>query len=518
MLKIKLFLLFSICMGVSLFSQINDIEWQKCLGGYDTDAAAYIQQTNDGGYIVTGYVISNDGDVSNNHGMSDIWVAKLSSSGSIDWQKCLGGSNNEYSYFIMQTRDNGYLITGKTNSNDGNVSANHGNYDGWLIKLDNWGNIQWSKCIGGSNDEEIHYAIQTENGYVVVGFTISNDGDVSNNHGNYDYWLVQLDDNGNIIWQKCYGGSSNDRAYEFQQTNDGGFIIGGSSSSNDGDVSGNHGGVDYWVTKLDINGNLQWQKSYGGSSEDELRALELTDDGGYIIGGFVLSDDGDVIYSHPSYEYWVAKLDAYGNIQWKKSLGGSGMEFLSSIKQTADGGYVIAGRTNTSNDGDVSGWHGCCGNSDAWIVKLSSLGDLLWQKCVGGTEYDYSNCIQITSDGGYILAGDTKSNDYDVYGNHNSSDYWIVKLSPHTFVNEYNFSHTLLIYPNPLTEYSVVTFDNSNKDKYKLLVIDITGKILYEIDNIRDNYIKIDRNLLTAGVYFIELIGPTIYYDKLIVE
>jgi len=246
--------------------------------------------------------------------------------------------------------------------------------------------------------------------------------------------------------------------------------------------------------------------------------LELTDDGGYIIGGFVLSDDGDVIYSHPSYEYWVAKLDAYGNIQWKKSLGGSGMEFLSSIKQTADGGYVIAGRTNTSNDGDVSGWHGCCGNSDAWIVKLSSLGDLLWQKCVGGTEYDYSNCIQITSDGGYILAGDTKSNDYDVYGNHNSSDYWIVKLSPHTFVNEYNFSHTLLIYPNPLTEYSVVTFDNSNKDKYKLLIIDITGKILYEIDNIRDNYIKIDRNLLTAGVYFIELIGPTIYYEKLIVE
>jgi len=123
--------------------------------------------------------------------MSDIWVAKLSSSGSIDWQKCLGGSNNEYSYFIMQTRDNGYLITGKTNSNDGNVGANHGNYDGWLIKLDNWGNIQWSKCIGGSNDEEIHYAIQTENGYVVVGFTISNDGDVSNNHGNYDYWLVQ---------------------------------------------------------------------------------------------------------------------------------------------------------------------------------------------------------------------------------------------------------------------------------------------------------------------------------------
>jgi len=154
----------------------------------------------------------------------------------------------------------------------------------------------------------------------VVGFTISNDGDVSNNHGNYDYWLVQLDDNGNIIWQKCYGGSSNDRAYEFQQTNDGGFIIGGSSSSNDGDVSGNHGGVDYWVTKLDINGNLQWQKSYGGSSEDELRALELTVDGGYIIGGFVLSDDGDVIYSHPSYEYWVAKLDAYGNIQWKKVL------------------------------------------------------------------------------------------------------------------------------------------------------------------------------------------------------
>src|SRR5690606_36383484 len=167
-----------------------------------------------------------------------------------------------------------YILTGSSESNDGDVSGNHGNFDCWIVRLDNIGNIQWQKSLGGSQEDSSGQIQQTfDGGYIMVGYSRSNNGDVSGNHGHYDYWVVKLDMSGNIQWQKSLGGSGVDMAHSIQQTIDGGYIVAGLSQSNDGDVTGNHGGADYWIVKLDDNGNIDWQKSFGGTGSDNAYSI-----------------------------------------------------------------------------------------------------------------------------------------------------------------------------------------------------------------------------------------------------
>ena len=183
---------FTFLFSIVLLAQPS-IEWQKCLGGTDEERSSSIQQTTDGGYIVAGYTNSNDGDVSANHGRADFWVVKLKSTGVIDWQKTLGGSNDDYAYSIQQTPDGAYIVTGLSISNDGDVSDKHGGLDFWIIKLKSTGNIDWQKCLGGSGFD-VAKSIQqtTDGGYIIAGYTKSNDDDVSGNHGDYDFWVVKL--------------------------------------------------------------------------------------------------------------------------------------------------------------------------------------------------------------------------------------------------------------------------------------------------------------------------------------
>lgn len=405
------------------------IEWAKCYGGTGMDIAYSIQQTIDGGYIIAGGSDSNDDDVNGNHSSPDYWVLKLDNYGNIQWQKCLGGSGTDQASSIQQTTDGGYIVAGQSESKNGDVSGNHGGYDYWVVKLDNKGNIQWQKSLGGSGDEWAQSIQQTtDGGYIVAGRSRSNDGDVSGNHGSTndvdaDIWIVKLDNIGNIQWQKSLGGSGDDRASSVQQTTDGGYIVGGFSNSNDGDITKNYGYYDYWIVKLNSIGNIQWQKSFGGIGDDESSSIQQTTDGGYIIAG--RSDSyNDVLSKH---DFWVVKLDNNGSIQWQKSLGGIGDDEAYSIRQTKDGGYIVAGLSE-SNEGDVSGNHG---SYDYWIVKLNSSGDILWQKCLGGSGADVASSIEQTADNGYIIAGFSQSNNGDVIGNHRSKykgDFWIVKL------------------------------------------------------------------------------------------
>jgi hypothetical protein len=418
--------IFILIAAITFAQQAPAIEWQKCLGGTNADYALSIQQTADGGYIVAGWTASNNGDVSGNHGNYDAWVVKLDSAGNMQWQKCLGGTSDDYAYSIQQTTDGGYIVAGYTASNNGDVSGNHGLYDYWVVKLDPAGTLQWQKCLGGTNDDQAYSIQQTaDGGYMVAGVTASNNGDVSGNHGNYDAWVVKLDPAGNMQWQKCLGGTVAEYAYSIQQTADGGYIVAGFTESNDGDVSGNHGLYDYWVVKLDPAGTLQWQKCLGGTDYDQAYSIKQTADGGYIVAGITYSNNVDVSGNHGINDVWVVKLDTSGNIQWQKCLGGTVAEYAFSIQQTADGGYMVAGNTS-SNNGDVSGNHGL---NDAWVVKLDTSGNIQWQKCRGGTNYDQAQSIQQTADGGYIVAGYTQSNNGDVSGNHGLYDFWVVKLT-----------------------------------------------------------------------------------------
>lgn len=231
-----------------------EIEWQKCLGGSDRDCAESIIQTDDGGYIIAGEAMSNDGDVTGHHGESDYWVVKLDAKGNLEWQKCLGGTGDDMAYDVIQIDDGGCIVIGFTDSNDGDVSGNHGEEDVWIVKLDKSGNLEWQKCLGGTDNDRALSIIHTDdNEYIVAGYTSSNDGDVSGNHGAVDSWVIKLDANGNLEWQKCLGGTDDDKASSIIRTDDSGYIIAGFTHSNDGDVAGNHGGMfsyDYWIVKL----------------------------------------------------------------------------------------------------------------------------------------------------------------------------------------------------------------------------------------------------------------------------
>ncbi|HYV94900.1 MAG TPA: T9SS type A sorting domain-containing protein, partial [Chitinophagales bacterium] len=215
-----------------------------------------VQQTKDGGYIIAGYSESSDGDVSGNNGARDYWIVKADTGGNLIWEAVLGGSSYDEARSVQQLSDGGYIVAGFAGSSDGDVSGNHGVYDYWIVKLDTGGNSLWKFCFGGTFVDQPFSIQQTkDDGFVVVGQSNSVNGDVSGNHGGYDFWVVKLDTAANLIWQKSLGGSNDEYGpYAVQQTNDGGFIIAGASLSNNDDVSGNHGGSFYgdcWVVKLE---------------------------------------------------------------------------------------------------------------------------------------------------------------------------------------------------------------------------------------------------------------------------
>src|SRR5205085_2881439 len=180
------------------------------------------------------------------------------------------------------------------------------------------------KSLGGGAEDKAWSVVQTtDGGFVIAGSSLSNNGDITIPHGDYDYWIVKLDANGNLVWQKSLGGSGDDQAFSIQQTTDGGFIIAGVSYSQDGDVSGNHGSGDYWIAKTDIAANILWEKSFGGTSTDVGYSVQQTIDGGFLVAGSTISNDGDVSQTHGGVDCWVLKLDTSGNLEWQKSLGGS---------------------------------------------------------------------------------------------------------------------------------------------------------------------------------------------------
>ncbi|MCD6124258.1 T9SS type A sorting domain-containing protein [bacterium] len=480
-----------------IFAQPH-IVWQKSFGGSDDDWAQSIQQTADGGFIVAGMSESNNGDISGNHGYSDCWIVKLNSSGSIVWQKCLGGSNWDCAYSIQQTLDGGFIMAGVSCSNDGDVSGNHGGCDCWIVKLDSYGNIVWQKCLGGSYWDGAYSIQQTlDGGFIVAGVSNSNDGDVSGNHGYADYWVVKLNSSGDIEWQKCLGGSFWDYALSVQQTSDGGYIVAGVSCSNNGDVSGNHGGSDYWIVKLDSYGSMVWQKCLGGSGYDIAYSVQQTTDGGFIVAGYSNSNDGDVSGNHGSSDYWVARLNSSGNIIWQKCLGGSGYDIAHSIQQTTDGGFIVTG-WSSSNDGDVIGhhpgeyWDYCESDvpnyygmrdsiwneySDYWLVKLNSAGSIVWQKCLGGSSWDRAYCVQQTFDGGFIVAGVSESNDGDVNVNYGDYDYWLVKLSPVGVIENMIVPEqfAVSVFPNPFNSSCVIAAPSGAK----IEIYDIKGNVVF---------------------------------------
>lgn len=488
--------------SIYLAGQSQSIEWQKCLGGTLADQGYSIRQTTDGGYIVTGRSTSNDGDVNGNHGGYDCWVVKLSSVGAIEWQKSLGGTGDDVGFSIEQTTDGGYIVAGQSTSIDGDVSGNHGGDDYWVVKLNSLGTIEWQECFGGSGlDMACSIEQTTDGGYIVAGSSFSIDGDVTDHYGDSatsDYWIIKLSNNGAIEWQKSLGGAYNENASSIHQTTDGGYIVAGQSIFIDGDITSNHGGDDYWVVKLDSIGTIEWQKSFGGGSNDIAHSIQQTTDGGYVVSGSSYSINGDVTNHHGTVvfsDYWLVKLDDIGNIEWQKSLGGTNQDYGGPIQQTTDGGYIVFGSSNSS-DGDVTSNHS---GINYWVVKLNNTGVIIWQKSLGGTGSDYGQSIQQTFDGSYIVAGSSTSNNFDVTNNHGFFDYWVVKLSLTVDVNEIIELNDFSVYPNP-TSNQITLKANTNLLGTFYNIYDSMGKTVLS-GQINAAQTVIELGNLSGGIY-----------------
>jgi hypothetical protein len=296
-----------------------------------------------------------------------------------------------WGYSLIQTSDGGYAITGAT------PSFGAGGGDVYVVKLDANCNLQWTKTIGGpENWEAGRSLIQTsDGGYAIAGFTSSFGA------GRDDIYVVKLDANGNLQWTKTIGGPDDEIGYSLIQTSDGGYAITGFTKSFGA------GRDDIYVVKLDANGNLQWTKTIGGPDDEIGHSLIQTSDGGYAIAGYTPS------FGAGSGDVYVVKLDANGNLQWTKTIGGENWEAGHSLIQTSDGGYAIAGFTSSFG----------AGRDDIYVVKLDANGNLQWTKTIGGPDSEEGVYLIQTPDGGYAIAGYTKS-----FGAGEEADICIVKL------------------------------------------------------------------------------------------
>ncbi|PWK20336.1 hypothetical protein [Xanthomarina spongicola] len=357
------------------FDSNNTLQWSKTYGGSEDDRGYSITQTPDGGYALLGYSYSNDLDVTLNAGLQDYWVVKLDASGNINWQESFGYPGLDSGISFTQTNDNGFLLIGvldvTASEGEGNTKLNnakHAGGDYWAIKLDASGNKQWSKYYGGSFTDTPYDVVQTnDNGYLIVGSSDSNDVDISNNLGEYDFWVIKISATGELIWEKSYGGSQIDEARSIAATNDGNYIIVGDTRSNDLDVSQNFGGADVWVIKISPIGEIIWEKSFGGSSFDISRSIKATQDNGFLISGSSRSANGDLTKNQGQNDAWVFKINSEGSLLWQKSFGGSNIDYAYDATELHDNSVIIVGESE-SNDGDITENKGF---SDVLIIKIN---------------------------------------------------------------------------------------------------------------------------------------------------
>ncbi len=446
----------------------GEIVWQKTIGGSDEDFLYTLKLTLDGGYIVGGMSRSNisGNKTENSLGNRDYWVVKLDANGNIEWQNTIGGSGSDSLTSIVVNPDGTFLLAGTSDSDisaDKTEDAIGVGGDFWIIKIDSLGNIIWDNTIGGGNLDIVSSAVKVSSGgYLISGLSFSGiSGDKTDaNFGAQDYWIVKLNDEGEIVWQKTFGGSLNDVPYRIIETNDSGFLVGGISNSNiSGTKSENSQGFDdYWILKLDEVGNIQWQNTIGGNSSDNCYTVFQARNGNYILGGFSSSGiSGDKTEeSLGESDYWIVNLNSSGAILFQNTIGGSGDEFFSTINMTS---------------------------SDELLLGGSSASDISGDK----TE---------ESRGGY--------------------DFWILRYTQILGLIENDLSTAITIYPNPAKNNLQINTQKTIIDQIN--VYSLTGSKLMQLD-VNTVSPDIDVSSLASGIYFIQFYsGKNVVLKKFIKE
>jgi hypothetical protein len=414
---------------------LGEVEWVKNFGGSGEETAQAIIATSDGGYAILGFSNSMDGDiVGKTTAVNDYWLLKLDAAGNLEWNKTYGGSKDDRGQSLAQTKDGGYILTGYAMSDDGDGSNNEGFHDNWILKLDVSGNIEWEKSFGFSGHDHSYDIIQTQDGgYFFIGFLditaaradgYDEKGQFLTRHGVGEFWGTKIDAQGNVQWRNYFGGTNNDRAHAVVQSNDGGFVMAGFSESNDFDISDTKGSYDFWVVKITSTGDLIWERSFGGSGIEISYDIAKTTDNGYVITGNTFSNDTDVSKNNGESDVWLIKLDDNGNLIWEKTLGGTQFDAAQGVYTSLDGGFLIAGNSKSSDlDTDAN-----MGENDLWVIKTDDNGALIWQQTFGGADLDYGFDVIENTDKSVLVVGESTSEDFPNLQNKGMSDVIVIKI------------------------------------------------------------------------------------------
>ncbi|HEY0092303.1 MAG TPA: hypothetical protein VGB43_07450 [Flavobacterium sp.] len=423
----------------------GELQWSKSYGGSLDEKISGSAATPDGGMLVIGYTESNDGDVIKSHAMLDIWLAKIDSNGNLEWNKTIGGSNDDYGMSINATNDGNFIIAGYTASNDEDVPGNTGMHDFYLTKINIGGDIIWSRNYGFMSHDHAHKIIATsDGGYFVAGYAdyagIDDNGagnggighemkgsSLASNvqHGVGEFFGIKTDSNGILEWYRYFGGTMNDRVNDIVESDDGGFLMAGFTESNDFDVIGSKGSYDYWIIKLSHNGDLHWKNNYGGSGIDQAFTIAKTNNNSYLVTGRSNSSDGDISNPLGNFDAWVIHINDHGELLWNKSFGGPDFDVALSIKKFTNDNFVVVGNTRGSFEGST-----VQGDNDFWLFEIDNMPNtaIHWQKTFGGSGIDIATDFAKTSNNSLMIVGESQSNDFDVPENKGGIDLWSIKL------------------------------------------------------------------------------------------
>jgi TolB-like protein len=461
-----------------LFAQAPDTLWTRVYGGEHDDCAYSVQETSDGSYIVTGWTRSF-GAVKR-----VVYLLKIDVNGDTIWTKTFGDTLDDVGWSVQETSDNGFIIAGWTES------FGAGKSDVYLIKTDANGNVSWTKTYGGTL-YDYGYSVQetSDGGFVILG-RIS-----SFSVGGFDIFLVKTDSLGNILWSNIYGDIYWDAGYSVRETSDGGYVIAGLTM-----IGGESWEV--YVIKTDSSGNSLWSKTYGGADWDVGYDIQETSDNGFIITGGIKS------FGAGSFDAWLIKTDSDGNVLWSNFYGGAKWDEGWSVKETFDGGFIIAGATESYG----------AGKFDIFLIRTDSNGNTFWTETFGGENWDVGYSIQITSDSGYIIAGKTKSFGAGLY------DVYLIKTQPDLGVEEKENERPdesnirLFCFPNPFAKsVSIRCSGMIDREKFGLAIYDLSGRLVKSFSLTTDHSglstaVSWDGNdnfgtKVKQGVYFLKIIS-----------
>jgi hypothetical protein len=482
-------------------------QWDHTYGGNNNDGITSIQQTTDGGYILGGYTISDSsGEVSyNGFGDTDFWVVKSDSNGNKLWDKRYGGTGVEVINSLQQTSDGGYILGGVTYSDAGgdvtqatfDVGGNFG--DIWLVKIDSIGQKIWDKRFGEYDEDWLICVRQTKDGgYIAAGYV---------RWGTYDdFWLIKIDQAGNQQWNKKYDGDAhaNDWICSVLETADGGYIMAGTT------YAGSNREYDYWVIKTNSIGEKVWDRKFGGNGVDGCGSFEATDDGEYILSGVTYSGlSGDLSEApHGGINYWLVKINQAGVLQWEKRFGPCNEGLIKAI-QTADHGYLVSG--NSSGDMLFDKSESSFGHSHTWLVKTDATGNKLWDKTILTNSDDHQNSLIRGSGNSYLVAIITSADSgyYKSQNGRGNLDGWVIKFVGDTFTNiqEPNVRANCNIFPNPFTHDVSFVVESKNDINSSLTITNIYGQPVYvkQETNTGNTYTNtINLSYLPNGIYFWE--------------